>query len=96
MRFLSPLTCPGASIGQVGRDCDLPALIHTHALQTFLHACDDPTLPEQAHLGLPPLVTAQEATGWPQTKETVRNSLQLHRHQLLHAGACIEIFAHRI
>lgn len=53
-------TCTGASIGQVGRDGDSPALIHTHALQTFINASDEPALPEQAHLGVSSLMAVKE------------------------------------
>lgn len=44
------LTCTGASIGQVRRDGDCPALVHTHALQTFVNAGDESTLTQQTDL----------------------------------------------
>lgn len=51
------------------RDGDRPALIHTHALQTFIDASDEPALPDQAHLGVSSLVAAEETKRLTQTKE---------------------------
>ena len=42
--------CPTSSYapeGQVGGDCDLPALVDAHALKTPVHPCDESA---QAHL----------------------------------------------
>ena len=60
MIFFFLLTCTGASIGQVRRDCDSSALVHTHALQALIDASDEPTLPEQAHLGFSSLMAAKK------------------------------------
>lgn len=62
-----PFTCTGASIGQVRRDSDGPALIHAHALQTFVDACDEATLTQHANFGGSSLVAAK--TTFPKTKE---------------------------
>lgn len=55
-------TCADASIGQVRRDCDPPALVDAHALQTSVHPCDEFT---EAHLtdeGFASVIAAQ--AGW--------------------------------
>lgn len=53
-------TCSGASIGQVRRDGDGSALVHTHALHTFIDASEQPTLTEQGHFCLPSLMAVEE------------------------------------
>lgn len=60
------LTCAGASVAQVRGDRDGSALVHAHALQTFVDAFQQPTLAEQGHLGVPSLVAVEGA------KELVR------------------------
>lgn len=52
-------TCSDASVSQMWRDDDLPALVDTHALQTPVHPCDESA---QAHLtdeGFAPIIAAQ-------------------------------------
>lgn len=71
-------TCTGASIGQVGRDCEFSALIHTHALQTFVNASDQSALPEQAHLCVSFLVAETKQKFDEDTKRNVR-SLSTHK-----------------
>lgn len=61
--FFFSFTCTGASIGQVRRDSDCSALIHAHALQTFINASDEPALAEQAHLCVSSLMAVEEAKG---------------------------------
>lgn len=55
------LTCTGASIGHLWWDGDFPALIHTHPLQTFVHADDEPTLPDQSDFSCSFLMAVKEA-----------------------------------
>lgn len=66
-------TCTGASIGQVRRDGDCPALIHTHALQAFINASDESALPEQAHLGVSFLMAVKENQKGNKDKGNVRS-----------------------
>lgn len=54
------ITCAGASISQVRRDGDPPALLDAHPLQAFIHPGDQPTLPYQAHFSCSFLVAEEE------------------------------------
>lgn len=53
------LTCTGVAIGQVRRDSDGPALVHTHVPQTLVDPSDEAPLPQQAHLGRSSLVASR-------------------------------------
>lgn len=55
---MNVLTCTGAAVGQVRRDSDAPALVHTHVLQTLVDAGDEAPLPQQAHLSCSSLVAS--------------------------------------
>lgn len=52
-------TCTRASIGQMRWDSNRPALIHTHALQTFINASDEPTFSQHTDLSGSSLVAAK-------------------------------------
>lgn len=54
------VTCAGAAVAQVRGDSDGPALVHTHALQTFIDAFQQATLAELGHFSDPSLVAAEE------------------------------------
>lgn len=89
-------TCTGASIGQVGRDCEFSALIHTHALQTFVNASDQSALPEQAHLCVSFLVAETKQKFDEDTKETSEVCLRIRGCKLWRKDdifrTCVQIF----
>lgn len=54
------VTCAGASVAQVRGDSDGPALVHAHALQTFIDAFQQATLAELGHFSVPSLMAAED------------------------------------
>lgn len=52
-------TCSYASIGQMWRDCDPPALVDTHAQQTPVHPCDESAQADLADESFASIIAAE-------------------------------------
>lgn len=93
----SALTCTGVSIGQLWRDGDFPALIHTHALQTFVHPRNEPTLPDQADFSCSFLMAVKETKErhkWVKNSERAASAECACRASLTESANLLELVNH--